>query len=213
MAISCVMADISARLRVAKSLLAAFKQSPGFAHIAASECEALSKEIEGAEMTTLQIADCMEEISALGLEKCQERGLLEMLRTKLVSHRAPIAPPVVAPPAMNIFTPGTVKGRQNYESFTMYVPASVRIWKHINPIARGLECRAHRHRTVASDLAVVSPVEQGVNRFPYRGVGARAARGERPVLQVPRKVGLAFSFGADQAEPRSGDPRHDVHNG
>ena len=202
------MPDISARLRVAKSMLAAFKQTPGFADVAASECEALSNEIETAEMTTLQIAECMEEIIALGFERCQQRDLLEMLRAKLASHRAPVAPPAAsglttappaasglptAPPAIELFTPiqqGLTPSRQNYETFTMYVPASVRIWKHINPTARGLECRAPRHRTVASDLAVVSPVEQGVSRFPYRGVGARAARGQRRVLQVPRKVGL-----------------------
>ena len=230
LAISCVMADISARLRHAQSLLAAFKQTPGFAHIAASECEALSKEIEGAEMTTLQIAECMEEIIALGFERCQQRDLLGMLRAKLVSHRAPVAPPAAsglttsppAPPAasdrptanaaqaMTLLTPGQGRTRQNYENLTMYLPASVRIRKQINPIARGLDCRAPRHRTVASDLAVVSPVEQGVNRFPYRGVGARAARGQRQVLQVPRKVGLDLSFGDDQAEPQSCDSCLDI---
>ena len=223
------MPDISARLRVAKSMLAAFRQTPGFAELAGSECEAISNEIETAEMTTLQIAECMEEIIALGFERSQQRDLLEMLRTKLVSHRAPVAPPAAsglttsppAPPAasdrptandaqaMTLFTPGQ-RGRQNYENLTMYLPASVRIRKQINPIARGLDCRAPRHRTVASDLAVVSPVEQGVNRFPYRGVGARAARGQRQVLQVPRKVGLGLSFGDNQAEPQSCDSRLDI---
>ena len=215
MPISCVMPDVSARLRVAKSMLAAYRQTPGFLEIAGSECEAISNEIATAEMTTLQIADAMEEIIAMGFERSQQRDLLEMLRTKLVSHRAPVAPPAasglttappaasglpmappaasgrpIAPPAMTLFTPGQGRTRQNYENLTMYLPASVRIRKQINPIARGLDCRAPRHRTVASDLAVVSPVEQGVNRFPYRGVGARAARGQRQVLQVPRKVGL-----------------------
>ena len=224
------MPDVSARLRVAKSMLAAYRQTPGFLEIAGSECEAISNEIATAEMTTLQLADAMEEINAMGFERSQQRGLLEMLRTKLVSHRAPVAPPAAsglttsppAPPAasdrptanaaqaMTLFTPGQGRTRQNYENLTMYLPASVRIWKQINPIARGLDCRAPRHRTVASDLAVVSPVEQGVNRFPYRGVGARAARGQRQVLQVPRKVGLGLSFGDNQAEPRSCDSRLDV---
>ena len=86
------MADFASRLRVAKTLLAAFQAAPGYAAIAASECEALSKELEGAEMTTSQIADCMEEISALGLEKSQTCDLLAQLRAKLAPRGAPSAP-------------------------------------------------------------------------------------------------------------------------
>ena len=51
--------------------------------------------------------------------------------------------------------------RQNYEALTMYLPASVRIWNPINPIARGLECGVPRRCTVASDLAVLSPIRDG----------------------------------------------------
>ena len=71
------MPEVSARLRVAKSMLAAYRQTPGFLEIAASECEAISNEIATAEMTTLQIADCMEEIIAMGFERSQQRDLLK----------------------------------------------------------------------------------------------------------------------------------------
>ena len=74
------MGEFSARMRVAKSLLTAFQGTPGFTHIAASECEALGNELEGAEMTTSQVADCMEEVRTLGFDISQERALLEMFR-------------------------------------------------------------------------------------------------------------------------------------
>ena len=158
----------------------------------------------------------MEEVTTLGLQNSQEHALLQKLRAKLASPGAPGAPPPVAPPAVSSvthFPPTATNQRQNYEAFTNYLPASVRIWKPINHVARGLECRVPRHRIVASDLAFLRPFEKVVNRFPCRGVGAHAARGQRPVLQVPHTVGLDFSFGAHQAGPGYGDPRRDVHSG
>ena len=136
------MADIVSRMRVAKTLLASYQHAPGFSHVAASECETLNKEIEAAELTTAQIADCMEEISTLGFDANQKRELLEALRAKLASHGAPKSPPSHTPPTMQSVPPfqpcAAPAKRQNYETLTMYIPASVRLWKPSNPIARGL---------------------------------------------------------------------------
>ena len=51
-AVPCLvkMADVVARMRVAKALLASFRATPGFTHMAASECEALATEIDAAQM-------------------------------------------------------------------------------------------------------------------------------------------------------------------
>ena len=134
-------AGFAVRLRASKSLLASFQGAPAFVHISGSECEELLKELEGVAMTTVQVANFMEDIRLMNFGQGEERQLLQALRKKLAS------PVVVAPlsgkstatsgtptAASCVFTAASGHSTdapklQNYEALTLFLPNSV--WERL----------------------------------------------------------------------------------
>ena len=179
------------RLRASKALLASFRGTTGFLHLSESECAELLHELEGPAMTTVEVANFMDEIRAMSFGQAEERQLVEALRKKLVPPaRSAVVSPLGGHPIATSGQSTAASGHltdnpklQNYEALTLYLPASV--WESMSKGDPGM-C----YRFLAS-LGLVSLSESTARNLSLAILGAQHKVDE--ILAMARNDKVAFA--------------------